>query len=200
MLNFNRRDRSAEGKDGDKSALKPALYEPPGTPPRTGAANANRAAAVPTPTTMIRDGSLTAAVALHDESSAKPAAAGSGITLVSQGTPTEGSQLRVGVDIKLTGAEITDCDVLVIEGQVDATVRSKAMQIAKPGTLKGTAQIDVAEIHGEFVGELTARTRLVVHATGRVSGTIRYGKLVVAEGGELSGDIQRIEGPSELAH
>ena len=35
------------------------------------------------------------------------------------------------------------------------------MEIAKPGTLKGNAQIDVAEIHGEFVGELTARTRLV---------------------------------------
>jgi cytoskeletal protein CcmA (bactofilin family) len=49
--------------------------------------------------------------------------------------------------------------------------------------------IDVAEIHGTFSGELTARTRLVVHGTGRVSGTIRYGKLVVAEGGELNGDV-----------
>ena len=36
--------------------------------------------------------------------------------------------------------------------------------------------------------ELTARTRLVVHGTGRVSGSIRYGKLIVAEGGEISGD------------
>jgi cytoskeletal protein CcmA (bactofilin family) len=67
------------------------------------------------------------------------------------------------------------------------------MEIAKPGTLKGNAQIDIAEIHGEFVGELTARTRLVVHGTGRVSGTIRYGKLVIAEGGEITGDIKRLE-------
>jgi len=70
---------------------------------------------------------------------------------------------------------------------------SKAMEIAKPGTLKGNAQIDIAEIHGEFVGELTARTRLVVHGTGRVSGTIRYGKLVIAEGGEITGDVKRLE-------
>ncbi len=33
-------------------------------------------------------------------------------------------------------------------------------------------------------GELTARTRLVVHGTGRVSGTIRYGRLIVADGGD----------------
>jgi len=87
----------------------------------------------------------------------------------------------------------------VIEGQVEATVHSKAMEIAKPGTLKGNAQIDVAEIHGEFVGELTARTRLVVHATGRVTGTIRYGKLVIAEGGEITGDVKRLEGGESAA-
>ena len=94
-----------------------------------------------------------------------------------------GSKLFVGVNIKLKGVEISDCDLLVVEGHVEATVHSKVMQIAKPGTLQGTAHIDVAEIHGEFTGELTARTRLVVHGTGRVSGTIRYGRLIVADGG-----------------
>jgi cytoskeletal protein CcmA (bactofilin family) len=67
------------------------------------------------------------------------------------------------------------------------------MQISPPGTLHGTAQIDVAEVHGEFTGELTARTRLVVHGTGKVSGTIRYGKLIVAEGGTISGDMKQID-------
>src|SRR5204862_5362480 len=103
------------------------------------------------------------------------------------------SKLAVGVNIKLKGVEISDCDGLVIEGHVEATVHSKAMEIAEPGTLKGTALIDIAEIRGEFVGELTARTRLVVHGTGRVSGTIRYGKLVIAEGGEITGDVKRLE-------
>ena len=108
-------------------------------------------------------------------------------------TASRVSKLAVGVNIKLKGVDISDCDVLVIEGHVEATVHSKAMEIAMPGTLKGTAIIDVAEIHGEFSGDLTARTRLVVHGTGRVSGTIRYGKLIVAEGGELNGDVKRLE-------
>ena len=51
----------------------------------------------------------------------------------------------------------------------------------------------LAEVNGEFTGELTARSRLVVHGTGRVSGTIRYGQLIVAEGGEVSGDVKPIE-------
>ena len=56
----------------------------------------------------------------------------------------------------------------------------------------GTVGIDVAEIHGRFEGELTARKTLVIHATGKVSGKIRYGKLHIEEGGEVSGDVGSI--------
>ena len=74
------------------------------------------------------------------------------------------SKLAVGVNIKLKGVDISDCDVLVIEGHVEATVHSKAMEIAMPGTLRGTAAAlrigHFAEIyHGEFSGDLT-RARL----------------------------------------
>src|SRR4029453_17605143 len=109
------------------------------------------------------------------------------------GPDMPGSRLCVGPKIKLKGVEISDCDVLVVEGEVEATVNSKAMQIAQPGTLKGQVAIDVAEIYGDFSGELTARAKLIIHSTGRVSGKIRYGKLVVAEGGEVSGDVQRLD-------
>jgi cytoskeletal protein CcmA (bactofilin family) len=63
------------------------------------------------------------------------------------------------------------------------------MQIAASGSFRGSAEIDIAEIHGQFDGSLTVREKLVIHATGRVSGTIRYGNLVVEEGGQLSGDV-----------
>jgi cytoskeletal protein CcmA (bactofilin family) len=107
--------------------------------------------------------------------------------------------LSVGINIRLKGVEISNCDALVIEGQVEATVHSKSMQIDKPGTLTGTAVIDIAEVLGEFSGELTARTRLIVRGSGRVSGTIRYGKLVVEDGGELTGDVKRLEGSEDDA-
>lgn len=101
-----------------------------------------------------------------------------------------GSKLIVGPNIKLKGVEITDCDTLAVEGRVEATIDSRVIQIAECGAFKGSAEIDIAEIHGEFDGELIARQKLVIYKTGKVSGKVRYGKLVVEEGGELTGDIQ----------
>src|SRR6266705_110008 len=99
------------------------------------------------------------------------------------------SKLIVGPDIKLKGAEITDCDTLVVEGRVEASMDSRVIQIAENGVFVGKAGIDVAEIRGRFEGELTARKQLVIRATGKVSGKVRYGKVAIEEGGELCGDI-----------
>ena len=101
-----------------------------------------------------------------------------------------GSKLTVGPNIKLKGVEITDCDTLVVEGLVEATMDSRVIQIAEQGAFKGSAEIDIAEIHGVFDGNLTVRQKLVIYATGKVTGKIRYGKVVIEEGGQLSGDIE----------
>ena len=186
MLKFSRPDQIADPKPASKGALKPALYEPPAPPHR--------------PASDVRLSPQPGSHAPAPMAPAAPAPAASDAARASApaATTEPGSKLFVGVNIKLKGVEISDCDGLVIEGHVEATIHSKAMEIARPGTLTGTAMIDVAEVHGTFSGELTARTRLVVHGTGRVSGTIRYGKLVVAEGGELNGDVARLE--ADAAH
>ncbi|MGJ7545128.1 bactofilin family protein [Variovorax sp. LT1R16] len=100
-----------------------------------------------------------------------------------------GSKLTVGPNIKLKGVEITDCDTLVVEGMVEATMDSRVIQIAEQGEFKGSAEIDIAEIRGVFDGNLTVREKLVIHSTGKVTGKIRYGKIVIEEGGQLSGEI-----------
>ena len=100
------------------------------------------------------------------------------------------SKLTVGPNIKLKGVEITDCDTLVVEGSVEATMDSRVIQISERGSFKGSAEIDLAEIHGQFDGNLTVRQKLVIYATGKVTGRVRYGKLVVEEGGQLSGEIE----------
>lgn len=117
---------------------------------------------------------------------AAPAAASASSNTADQG----GSKLTVGPNIKLKGVEITDCDTLVVEGTVEATMDSRVIHIAQQGAFHGAAEIDIAEIHGEFAGSLTVREKLVIHSTGRVSGKIRYGKIVIEEGGQLSGEIE----------
>jgi cytoskeletal protein CcmA (bactofilin family) len=106
-------------------------------------------------------------------------------------TPKEAeSKLTVGPNIKLKGVEITDCDTLVVEGSVEATMDSRVIQISERGSFKGSAEIDIAEIRGEFDGTLTVRQKLVIYSTGKVTGKIRYGKVVIEEGGQLSGEIE----------
>jgi cytoskeletal protein CcmA (bactofilin family) len=99
------------------------------------------------------------------------------------------SKLTVGPNIKLKGVEITDCDTLVVEGSVEATMDSRVIQISERGSFKGSAEIDVAEIRGLFDGNLTARQKLVIYSTGKVTGKVRYGKIVIEEGGQLSGEV-----------
>lgn len=105
-----------------------------------------------------------------------------------------GNKLIVGPNIKLKGSEITDCEILVVEGRVEASMNSRDIRIAEGGTFSGKAEIDVAEVRGHFEGELTARKRLVVYATGKVSGVIRYGAMMVEEGGTISGDVATLSG------
>ncbi len=188
---FNPRNDRPVDKDLPKPALKPALYEPPAPAPKP-MNSGIRSGLSPQPSVPKETVPVPPP---HDGPAPTTGAASAAAPAAEAG----GSKLFIGINIKLKGVEISDCDVLVIEGQVEATVNSKVMQIDQPGTLTGTALIDVAEIRGEFSGELTARTRLVVHGTGRVSGTIRYGKLIVEEGGELTGDVRRLDGAEAQA-
>ena len=105
---------------------------------------------------------------------------------------SEGSRLIVGPNVRLTGSEIADCDTVIVEGRVEATVDGRVMQITETGMFSGTVAIDMAEIRGQFQGELSVRKRLTVCGTGKVKGKIRYGTLVVEEGGELSGDVDSL--------
>ena len=127
-----------------------------------------------------------------------PAASESAKAVQSSTEEGRGSRLIVGPDIKLKGVEITDCDTLVVEGRVEASMDSRVVQIAETGVFLGTVGIDVAEIRGRFEGELTARKHLIIHSTGRVSGKIRYGRITIQEGGELSGDVSTTTQPGNI--
>ena len=103
------------------------------------------------------------------------------------------ARLVVGPDIKLKGVEISDCDTLIVEGRVEATLDSRVLEITPHGVFQGTIAVDNAEIHGRFEGELTVRKQLVIYGAGKVSGKIRYAKIKVEEGAELQGEISMLD-------
>ena len=111
----------------------------------------------------------------------------------------DANRLSVGRNIQLSG-DITSCDKLVVEGQVEATLTSAHMiEILPTGSFKGTAEVEVANIGGHFEGTLIARDLLSISKDGRVSGSVRYGRIVIESGGEISGDMASLKQPEEGA-
>src|SRR5207237_5049773 len=86
------------------------------------------------------------------------------------------------------------------EGSVEANLQNcRDVDIAESGLFKGSASIDDAEVRGRFEGNLVVRKRLLIRASGRVSGTIRYGQIEIECGGQISGDIQAQPGDDLLS-
>lgn len=108
----------------------------------------------------------------------------------------EARRLIVGRDISLSG-EITSCDQLVVEGSVEANLANcREIEIAESGLFKGAASITEAEIRGRFEGTLTVSGRLLIRATGKVTGAVRYGQIEIECGGQVSGDVQAETSPA----
>jgi cytoskeletal protein CcmA (bactofilin family) len=100
-----------------------------------------------------------------------------------------GKRLIVGQGIQMKG-EITACDRLVVEGQVEVTLKATRMLEIKPtGHFTGSCEVEEADVSGVYDGNLTVRGRLIVHAGGRVTGDISYGEIELERGAQITGKL-----------
>jgi cytoskeletal protein CcmA (bactofilin family) len=99
-------------------------------------------------------------------------------------------KLTVGKGLSLAG-EITSCDILVVEGKVEARLSDgKMLEITEAGQFRGSVEIENADIAGRYDGDLVVHGRLTVRSTGRISGMIKYGELEINAGGQIIGELQ----------
>lgn len=180
---------------------QPPAAQPP--KPATAFTPAPVRPATPAPTPISQG---TVPMADHDSSGFRPEVARPSRDLPGMSRPiapvapsapppsSDDKKLIVGRNIVLSG-QITACDKLVVEGRVDATLtESRVIEITSTGVFKGAAEIDEALIGGTFEGTLICRGRLLIRASGKVKGEIRYGQLEIECGGELIGDINTVQG------
>ena len=100
-------------------------------------------------------------------------------------------RLTVGRETTISGGTVLDCERLTVEGTVEASMPDgRLLEIVKGGIFKGTATVDNADIAGLFEGELKVKKRLFIRASGRVSGTVRYGQFEVERGGRIEGQAE----------
>lgn len=128
-------------------------------------------------------------------------AAGPEATTVAAGERAEpekygGKRLIVGEGIRLSG-EISSCDRLVVEGEVEVTLNDTlALEISSTGRFTGGCEVEEADISGVYEGDLTVRRRLFVRSSGRLTGTVRYGELELERGGQIAGNISVLDSGS----
>lgn len=122
---------------------------------------------------------------------ASPVVSNSGYSVQSNQNPAA-RQLSIGQGITLSG-EIEACDHLLVEGTVEASLKgASVLEIAESGAFYGTVEIEEATIAGRFEGDITARGRLTIEATGIVIGSISYKELAIEAGATIDGSVSPI--------
>ncbi len=101
----------------------------------------------------------------------------------------ESRNVVIGNGVKIKG-EITDADLVQIDGSADVTMVTDNLMVGSGGDLKGVVTSHNAEIWGNLDGDLKISGTLTIQEQGSVSGNIEYENLQVKLGGQISGDIK----------
>lgn len=104
--------------------------------------------------------------------------------------PKKGSaNVVIGNGVKIKG-EITDADVVQIDGSADVTMNTDNLIIGGTGDLKGTITSHNADVWGTLDGEVKVGGTLTIQEEGSVSGSIEYENLQIKLGGKIKGDVK----------
>lgn len=105
----------------------------------------------------------------------------------------ENGVLVVTEDTVIRGVrELRNCRLLEVFGYLEGDVAAKAVLVHRNGRLFGKLKSDSAEIHGTLQGEVVVKNLIDIRSSGNVSGNIRYGKLALEEGGNLSAEMRNV--------
>src|SRR5580700_450706 len=100
----------------------------------------------------------------------------------SEGTLFIGAGVELKGNVEVPGAASVD-------GKFEGTLKAKNLIVGQTGHVSGQISVETAEVRGTVDDNLTVVSRLVLRATGSISGKISYSKIMVEEGGTLSGTI-----------
>jgi cytoskeletal protein CcmA (bactofilin family) len=80
--------------------------------------------------------------------------------------------------------------VVRLDGEFTGEIESHGLLVVGPGArVSGRLSLGQLACDGLVEAEVTAATRVVIHGSGRLVGTVRTPSLVVEEGGRLDGEV-----------
>lgn len=99
--------------------------------------------------------------------------------------------LVIGEGAILQG-EVSNCREIEISGYVEGKLDAGKVVVNPQGRLFGTIRAENAEVHGELQGDVRVKQLIAIRSTGTVTGNVKYGRLAMDEGGELSASVRNV--------
>ncbi|MGH6816961.1 MAG: cadherin-like domain-containing protein [Hyphomicrobiaceae bacterium] len=85
--------------------------------------------------------------------------------------------------------QIRNCRQIDIYGYVEGELSAGIVHIHKGGRFYGIVNTENAEIHGILQGEVFVKNLINIRNSGSVSGKVKYGRLAMELGGNLSAEV-----------
>ncbi len=102
--------------------------------------------------------------------------------------PQEAKACVIGSKTTIKG-EIAGEEDILVEGTVEGQIRiGRSLTVGPEGTVKATVHAQSVVVRGELIGDCHVGNRMEIQATGRLTGSIRSPKIVIAEGAMFKGN------------
>jgi cytoskeletal protein CcmA (bactofilin family) len=97
----------------------------------------------------------------------------------------------IGQGVEVSG-QILFSNQLNVEGKVTGKITSETgdLTVGETGEVEAQVDIGVCRIHGTVHGDISARTRIEIHRTGKVHGDLATPKLLIEEGAIFNGAVK----------
>jgi len=109
------------------------------------------------------------------------------------------NNLVIGEGVTFNGSIVAPGKVL-ISGTVTGQLQADDLQIGKNGKVTGKVQAREIDVHGELNEDIVCKDHILIHSTGKVSGSLEYSELeakvnlfVLCDGGVQSNKSWRIK-------
>ncbi len=108
---------------------------------------------------------------------------------------TDRGNAVIGADLIIQG-ELRSGGNIEVLGFVTGSISAAKLTVHEGGKVHGSVRAESAQINGLLQGTVAVRNLIDIGATGSVSGDVRYGRLAMAPGAELSADMLNV--PPEI--
>lgn len=85
-----------------------------------------------------------------------------------------------------------NCRLLEVHGYIEGDVSARTVLVHRTGRVFGSVQTDTAEIHGTVQGNVVVKNLIDIRSSGNVSGNVKYGRLALEMGGNLSAEMHNV--------